>query len=164
MCDRPEQNRLFLAGRLTYETLHDRMVVLHLRLPTLIALGALITAWLVTMDIGAGPLRAVIVLGFLLLGPGAAYVPLLRLANPSYTLILSVALSLAIDLLVAAAAVYSGFWSPPLIMNILVGLTFVGVLLQVLPGIGGSNQTDRPEHEPGDPTLVWSQGEPHAES
>ncbi len=124
--------------------------------PALLALAALIVAWLVTQDVEAGLLRAVVVLGFLLIGPGAAFVALLRLEDLVYTFILSVALSLTLDLLVAAVAVYAGFWSPPLIVNILVGLTFVGVLLQLMPGIGGPHQAAPPEDESGDPMFAPS--------
>lgn len=128
------------------------------------------------MNIDGGLFRSLVVLGFLLIGPGAAYVPLLRLSNPSYTIILSVALSLTLALLVGAVAVYGGFWSPPLIMNILVGLTFAGLLCQVLLANREANQArsaaNPPPHETdqADQTnqtdgyaLAWSQGEPQIE-
>lgn len=149
---------------------------LRVGLPILIALMALLSAWLVTQDIGGGPLRAGLVLAFLLFGPGAAYVLLLRLPSLAYTLILSVAFSLTLDLLVAAVAVYGGFWSPPLIMNILVGITFAGLLghaiLDSRRDDRGDDQTNNhetrrtippPDHAD-EPLPQWSQGAPHIES
>ncbi len=66
--------------------------------------------------------RTLIVLGFLLVCPGLA---LLRLAGPFdalATATLAVALSIALDMLLALGLAYSGLWSPAAALVILVGL------------------------------------------
>jgi len=109
----------------------DRLATLRLMWPIGIVIAALAAAWLVYFDV-AGPVRAVIALGFLLIGPGMAFVPLLRLQHTSYTVVSAVGLSLALDLIVAMAVLYSGFWSPVLILEILIALSLIGALCQVL--------------------------------
>ena len=107
------------------------MALVQLRWPVVIVVAALASARLVEYDV-AGPVRAVVTLGFLLICPGMAYIPLLRLQQPVYAVILAVALSLALDLLVATAVLYGGWWSPALILSILIVLSLIGALAQVV--------------------------------
>jgi uncharacterized membrane protein len=78
------------------------------------------------------PVRAVIVLWFLLFCPGMAFVQLLQMDKVLDEIVLAVALSLALDLLVAMALLYAGLWYPNLILMIMVVLSQVGVLCRVL--------------------------------
>lgn len=103
----------------------------HRKWPLAIVISALATAGFVFFDAG-GPLRAPVTLGFLLICPGMAFIPLLRLKDAAHELILAVALSLALDLIVAAALLYTGLWFPPFIMAILIGLSLIGVQCQLL--------------------------------
>jgi hypothetical protein len=74
---------------------------------------------LVAMDAG-GPIRTLFVAAFSLLGPGAGIIRILRLDTPIERLALIVPLSLACTALVATAALYLGWWSPLLILAVLV--------------------------------------------
>jgi hypothetical protein len=76
------------------------------------------------------PVRAPLVLAFLLLGPGMAYVPLLGLGDPLAELTLGLAVSLALDLAVAAAMLYTGAWSPRTSLLALAGIALAGAALQ----------------------------------
>ena len=78
-------------------------------------------------------IRAPVVLWFLLACPGMAYVRLLRLRDELAEWMLAVALSLALDLLVASAMLYAGSWAPDRILLVIIGLSAVGALLQVVP-------------------------------
>jgi hypothetical protein len=75
------------------------------------------------------PLRAVIVLWFLAVCPGMAIVRLLRLGEGWVEWTVAVALSLALDALVAAGMLFAGRWAPEAGLIILTGLTLLGVVL-----------------------------------
>ena len=76
------------------------------------------------------PVRAPLVLAFLLLGPGMAYVPLLGLGDLLAELTLGLAASLALDLAVAATMLYAGAWSPRTSLLVLAVVALGGVALQ----------------------------------
>jgi hypothetical protein len=78
-------------------------------------------------------IRAPIVLWFLFICPGMAYVRLLRLKQYLVEWVLAIALSLALDLIVASMLLYAGRWSPSWALLILIGLSSVGALLTVVP-------------------------------
>ena len=78
------------------------------------------------------PLRAVIILGFLLVGPGLGFVPLLRIRQASVEITLILALSLALDTLVAEAMVLAEFWSFGLALAVLIAFSVTGAVLQML--------------------------------
>ena len=89
----------------------------------LVAAGAVVGA---ATALGVpGPLRGPLVIVFVLLCPGAAIVRLLRLRDPVAELSLAVAVSLALAVLVPAATLYSGAWSPSLALAVLIALTTV---------------------------------------
>jgi hypothetical protein len=77
------------------------------------------------------PVRTVIVLAFLLVCPGAAWVRLLPLGDTLAVLTVSVAVSIALDTTVAGILLYSHVWSPTAAFVILVGLSLAGALVQV---------------------------------
>lgn len=79
---------------------------------------------------GAFPgLRPFVVLPFLLLCPGLAWVKLLRLESRLAELTLAVALSLVLATAVAAGTLYAGAWSPRLSLAVLLTLTLLAVAL-----------------------------------
>jgi hypothetical protein len=73
--------------------------------------------------------RAPVILTFVLVCPGLALVRLLGIPAAAARLVLAIAVSLALAVLIPAALVYSGAWSPPAALAILAGLaiTFAGV-------------------------------------
>lgn len=79
--------------------------------PIAVIVAAVAAVALVVADAG-GAARHVVVLAFLMLGPGLAVVGLLRLGDPVAELAIGVALSVVIDGLVASASMYAGVWSP----------------------------------------------------
>ena len=78
------------------------------------------------------PLRAAIILGFLLVGPGLGFVPLLRIRQTSVEITLVLALSLALDTLVAEGMVLAEFWSAGLALAVLIGLSVTGAVVQIM--------------------------------
>jgi uncharacterized membrane protein len=75
------------------------------------------------------PARALAVLGLLLVAPGAGWVWALRISDPVARLALVVALSMALDALVAILMAYTGTWSPVFGAAILGVVTTAGVLV-----------------------------------
>jgi len=74
--------------------------------------------------------RVPVVLLFLLLGPGMAFVPLLDLGDPVAELTVAVGISVAVDLAVALAMLYAGAWSPPATLVVVAALALGGAALQ----------------------------------
>ena len=77
------------------------------------------------------PLNMLAALLFLLISPGMALVPLLQLSDWMNELMLGIALSLTLDALIAAAALYAGLWHPGGVLGLLIGLSWLGAGLQV---------------------------------
>jgi hypothetical protein len=73
----------------------------------------------------------VIVLWFFLLCPGMAFVRLLGIKDHLTELTLAVALSIALDLIVAETMVLSNLWSPRGALWTLVGVSICGAALQL---------------------------------
>lgn len=99
------------------------------------------------------PLRAVAVLSFLVLCPGMAFVGLLRLKDSWAEWTLAIALSLAIDALVAIFILYVGLWSPTWIFMVIAILTLAGVLFQFANAV---DQNYRYHRRP----AGWKEGQP----
>ena len=93
-----------------------------------IAIGAvaLLTGLLFAIE-ADGSLRAVVAVLFLLLGPGLAFVRLLRFNDPLTEITLAVAASLGIETVVATALLATGLWSPGTALAIVVLFTLAGV-------------------------------------
>jgi hypothetical protein len=98
--------------------------------PAPIVAAAALAAAAVAFAGAPEPLRAPVVLAFLALGPGMAFVPLLGLRDPVAELTLGLGVSLALDLVVAATMLYAGAWSPPASLAVLAGLALGGAALQ----------------------------------
>jgi hypothetical protein len=103
---------------------------LSLLWPTIIILSILATGLVsfVATDIAGRPL---IVMWFLFICPGMALVWLLRPEEPMVKWTLAVALSFAIHGIVAGILMYTGQWSPTGTLEILMGISLAGVLMQV---------------------------------
>jgi len=80
----------------------------------------------------AAPARPFVALWFLLLCPGMALVRLLRVSGLVAELTLAVALSLALDTLVAIVMVYTRTWVPGQGLVALIAISVAGALLQVV--------------------------------
>lgn len=78
-----------------------------------------------------GPAQPAVAFLFLLLAPGMAYIPLLRIEDLSAELILSLALSIALDTAVAEAALLTRHWSIDLCLTVLLCISLLGAFLQL---------------------------------
>jgi O-antigen/teichoic acid export membrane protein len=96
-----------------------------------IAVSAVAVEILVHNDT-ANPLRPILALWFLLICPGMAFVQLLNFRDFLYEIVLAVSLSLALDLIIASVLLYSGLWSPELILMVLIILSSIGVVCQLV--------------------------------
>jgi hypothetical protein len=77
------------------------------------------------------PVRHLMSFWFLLVCPGMAYVPLLHFRDGPVEWTLAIALSLAIDAIVATFMVYTGSWSPNGGLIALMAISTGGVALQI---------------------------------
>ena len=83
-------------------------------------------------------LRPVLVFGFFLVCPGIGYIRLLDLKQSITQIVLTVALSLGIDLVVSMILLYSGDWSYRTGFLILSGISLLGsIILWIHEGRGG---------------------------
>ena len=95
-------------------------------------------------------LRYPLVFWFLLVCPGMAFMPLLELDDGLAEWVLAIALSLAIDLVLALVMVYTGWWQYAWGLLILIMLCLVGISLQVKkipPPIDNDGSTSGVHHE-----------------
>jgi hypothetical protein len=98
--------------------------------PIVIMLSAL-AAGLVNFVIPGAAGRPIIVMWFLFVCPGMVLVRFFRLGEPVAEWTLAVALSLAIDALVAGIQLYVGLWYPAATLEILIGFCLVGAIAQI---------------------------------
>ena len=78
------------------------------------------------------PGRPIILLWFLCVCPGMMLIRFFDLKEPVTEWTLAIALSLAIDAAVAGIQMYSGHWSPPIALVIIIGICIIGVLIQII--------------------------------
>lgn len=76
--------------------------------------------------------RPIVLLWFLCVCPGMMLIRFFRLKEPVTEWTLAIALSLAIDAAVAGIQMYSGHWSPPITLVIIMGICITGVLTQII--------------------------------
>jgi hypothetical protein len=118
--------------------------------PVFIIIAAVGSAGTVLLNAGT-PLRAAFCFSFLLLCPGMAWVRLLNLAESLTELTMGIALSIALGVIVSEIMVYSQIWSPRWGLLALIGLSLIGVALQMvqayrrLPVGGTLDREGRPE-------------------
>lgn len=99
-------------------------------IPLAIAAGTLLT-WLLFAFDADTPLRALVAVPFLMIGPGLALVMLLRIAQPLTVMTLAVATSLALEALVATALLETGLWTPGRALTIVGGITLTATALRL---------------------------------
>src|SRR5262245_14909782 len=99
--------------------------------PAVIVLSGLAAAAVTLVNV-VEPLRSILVFWFLLVCPGMAFVRLLRLGQPVAEWTLAVALSLAIDALVAGTMAFFKIWSPVGGLLVLVVLSLAVAIVQAL--------------------------------
>lgn len=80
----------------------------------------------------ASPIRPALALWFLLICPGMALVRLLGIKDVGNELTLAVALSLAIDSVLAIVMAYARLWSPQWGLSVLIGISVIGAVLQIV--------------------------------
>ena len=100
------------------------------QIPYLVMVLTILTALVVMLEAPA-VIRIPVMLGFLFLAPGMAFVPLLRLPQRGYEFTLGVALSLLLEALTATVMVELRVWSVELNLEILGSLTLIGCALQI---------------------------------
>src|SRR5438445_415530 len=97
--------------------------------PVIIILSA-VAAGLVNFVFVDTAIRPIIVFWFLVVCPGMVLVRFLRLKEPVVEWTLALALSFAIDAIVAGVQLYAGRWSPTGTLSILIGLCLGGAFVQ----------------------------------
>lgn len=102
---------------------------LHLNWPLVLLLSAS-AAGISAFALPGTLLCLVVILWFLLVCPGMTLVRYLDLKEPHTEWTLAIAVSLAIDALVASIALYAGAWFPPGILGILITFCIFGVIGQ----------------------------------
>jgi hypothetical protein len=98
--------------------------------PAAIAGWSLLAAALAFADVDS-PVRSAIVLVFLLLCPGAAWIRLLPLGDTLAVMTVAVAFSISLDVAVSALLLYAHVWSPTAAFLIVLGIALAGALFQV---------------------------------
>ena len=98
--------------------------------PTIIVLSILAVG-LVSFVMTDITVRPLIVMWFLFICPGMALVWLLHPEEPVVKWTLAIALSLAIDAIVAGILMYAGQWSPMGTLLILMAISLGGILTQI---------------------------------
>ncbi|HEX5504968.1 MAG TPA: hypothetical protein VFW96_20290 [Thermomicrobiales bacterium] len=98
--------------------------------PVVIVVSAVAAGAAFVAGVGA-PVQPAAAFWFLLVCPGMAWIRLVWVASPLVELALALALSLALDTLVAEALVLAGRWSAAWALGVLIALSLVGAALQV---------------------------------
>lgn len=98
--------------------------------PAVIIVSAL-AAGLVNFVIPDATGRPIIVMWFLFVCPGMVLIRFFRLDEPVAEWTLAIALSLAIDAIVAGIQMYAGRWFPAGTLGILIGLCLIGAIIQM---------------------------------
>jgi hypothetical protein len=99
--------------------------------PIVIVLSAL-AAGLVNFVFPDLVVRPIIALWFLCVCPGMMIIRFFRLKEPITEWTLAIALSLVIDAAVAGIQMYSGNWSPPITLVIIMGICIVGAITETV--------------------------------
>ncbi|CAA9570966.1 MAG: hypothetical protein AVDCRST_MAG49-3609 [uncultured Thermomicrobiales bacterium] len=97
-----------------------------------VIIGSSIVVGILTFADVESPVRSAVSLWFLIACPGMAVVRLIGVGETAVELTLAVALSLALDTLVAMVMLYAGMWSPEGSLAVLIGVSLVGAGLQIL--------------------------------
>jgi hypothetical protein len=107
--------------------------------PAIIIFSAVVAMLVVVSNIGS-PLQPAIVFWFLLVCPGMAVTRLLRIKDGVAEMTIAVALSIALDAIVAEAMVLTAKWSPNWGLAVLAGLSIAGAAVQIAAVRGNTAQ------------------------
>jgi hypothetical protein len=77
------------------------------------------TALLALLDLHS-PVRTLVTFAFLLVGPGLGLAHVIRISDRSSVLVVAVAISIAIDTLLAEGMAYANAWSPDAALAVLI--------------------------------------------
>ncbi|WP_210439616.1 hypothetical protein [Nocardioides xinjiangensis] len=105
--------------------------------------SAVVAVAAVMADVGA-PAQPILVLWFVLVCPGAAFVGLVRLPSPGFAFALSVATSCALAAVVAQVMLFAGVWSPLGGLVVLAELTIVAAVAGLAVDLRASRLTAAP--------------------
>lgn len=83
-----------------------------------------------------GPIRPLLAFWFLLICPGMAFVPLLKMKQALIELTTAIALSLTLNTIVAEIMIYTDTWSDDWAVAVLIAITIIGAVLQLMSPIG----------------------------
>jgi hypothetical protein len=98
--------------------------------PIIILVSVGVVTFFTFMNPGT-PVQGIAILWFVTLCPGMSLVPLLKLGHFIIEVTLAVALSLSIDAIVVGIFLYSGLWSPPAMLSVLIAWSLIGSILQL---------------------------------
>lgn len=84
------------------------------------------------------PVRAGLVLAFLLFGPGLAIAEVLDIRDPVQQIGIAVGVSLAVDTIASVTLLYTGLFSAELAFAVIVAVTFAAIIVAVLRALRGS--------------------------
>jgi hypothetical protein len=110
---------------------HSPPAIAPVAWPTVLVISAA-AAYAVTQVEVQAPIRFVVVLWFLAVCPGMGIVGLLRTGSAAQEWTFAVAVSIALEVIVAGTLLYLGSWLPELYLAILIGITGVAAALQML--------------------------------
>jgi hypothetical protein len=105
----------------------------------------LLTVLLVAFAVDGGAIRVVIVLAFLLVGPGLAYVRLLRLRDPITAATLAIGASIGLNVVVGTLLLAASLWSPGRMIVLLAIFTFACLVVHQRQGNGDHAGHERNE-------------------
>lgn len=97
-----------------------------------VIIGSSLSVGILTFADIESPLRPVVSLWFLFICPGMAMVRLIGVDDMMVEVTLAVALSLALDALVAMTLLYAGWWSPEGSLSVLIGVSVIGAATQLM--------------------------------
>ena len=109
--------------------------------PIIIFLSVVVVIFFTFVSPGTS-VQGIAILWFVALCPGISMVPLLKLNHFLIEVTLAIALSLSIDAIVVGIFLYSGDWSPPAMLWVLIALSLVGSILQLGAGFVGHSSQD----------------------
>jgi hypothetical protein len=109
--------------------------------PIIIFLSVVVVIFFTFVNPGT-PVQGIAILWFVTLCPGISAVPLLKLNHFLIEVTLAIALSLSIDAIVVGIFLYSGYWSPPAMLWVLIALSLIGSILQLGAGFVSHSSQD----------------------
>ena len=114
--------------------------------PIIIVVSAIGAGVAMFLNIGT-PIRTVISFWFLLICPGMAYVQLLDIKELLTELVLAIALSIALNTIIAEVLVLANIWSPFRGLLVLIAICVAGSTFQIIKAFISPTDVDQPTKE-----------------